>query len=77
MISVSKNGLGKEQEVRDDEKGVSRTVYNVEQIQTHGQLAKVVVSCESGEVCCKKDRKIDFSDLVSIRKVEIEMVKGR
>ena len=26
MISVSRNGLGKEQEVRDDERGVSHTV---------------------------------------------------
>lgn len=49
----------------------------MEQVQTYGQLAKVVVSCESEEVCCRKDRKIDFSDLVLVKKVEIEMVKGR
>ncbi|KAL6326369.1 hypothetical protein AAG906_007874 [Vitis piasezkii] len=60
VISVIRNGLGKEQEVKDEEGGVSRAGYNVEHIQSHEQSAKVTVPCESGEDCCRKDREALF-----------------
>ncbi|RVW52772.1 hypothetical protein CK203_076653 [Vitis vinifera] len=49
VASMIKNGTGKEQEVREDGGGDSHVVCNVEQVQTHGQSTKVVVSCEVGE----------------------------
>ena len=77
VISVIRNGLGKEQEVKDEEGGVSRTGYNVEHIQSHEQSAKVTVPCESGEDCCRKDREALFSDSMLAREAEAETVRGR
>ncbi|CBI33358.3 unnamed protein product, partial [Vitis vinifera] len=55
-----RNGLGKEQEVRDEEGVVSHAGYNVEQVQFHEQSAKVAMLCKSGEACCRKNRKTIF-----------------
>ena len=77
MILVIRNGLGKEQEVKDEEGGVSRAGYNVEHIQSHEQSAKVTVPCESGEDCCRKDREALFSDSMLARGAEAETVRGR
>lgn len=60
VIPVIKNGLGKEQEVRDDERGASRADCKVEQVQSTEQSAKVVVPLESGETCCRKDMEAAF-----------------
>ena len=60
MISMIRNGLRKEQEVRDEEGVVSHAGYNVEQVQFHEQSAKVVMLCKSGEACCRKNRKTIF-----------------
>ncbi|RVW29483.1 hypothetical protein CK203_093717 [Vitis vinifera] len=77
VILVIRNGLGKEQEVKDEEGGVSRAGYNVEHIQSHEQSAKVTVPCESGEDCCRKDREALFSDSMLAREAEAETVRGR
>lgn len=76
MASMIKNGMDKEPEVRNDGGGGSRTVCNVEQVQTHGQFAKVVVLCKIGEGSCKKDRGTALSDFVSTRGAEDEATKG-
>lgn len=60
VIPMIKNGLGKEQEVRDDEGGASRAGCEVEQVQSTGQPAKVAMPSEGGENCCKKDMEAHF-----------------
>ena len=76
VASVIKNGTGKEQEVREDGGGDSRVVCNVEQVQTHGQSTKVVVSCEVGESDCRKERKVELLALVSARGAEVNVTRG-
>ena len=77
VAPMFRSGMGKEQEVRDDGGGGSRTDCNVEQVQTQWQSAKVVVSCEVEEACRKKDKEATTFDFVSARGAEDEGVKGR
>lgn len=49
VTPMIKSGMGNEQGVWDDGRGGSHTDCIVEQVQTHRQFAKVVVSCEVGE----------------------------
>ena len=72
-----KNGMGKEHEVRDDGGSGSRADCNVEQVQTHWQSTKVVVTCKVGEACCRKDREAATFDFVSTRGADNEAVRGR
>ena len=74
---VTRSGMGKEQEVRDDKGGGSHADCNVERVQTHKQSAKVVVSYEVGEACCSKDREVAISDFVSARGAEDEVTSGK
>ncbi|KAL6345622.1 hypothetical protein AAG906_017353 [Vitis piasezkii] len=41
-------------------------------VQTHGQSAKVVVSCEVGEGSCRKNKETALSDFVSTRRAKDE-----
>ena len=78
MILMIRNGLRKEQEVRDEEGVVSHAGYNVEQVQFHEQSAKVVMLCKSGEAYCRKNRKtIFFFYAMSARGEKVETVKDR
>ena len=74
---VFKSGMGKEQEVRDDGGGGSCADCNVEQVQTQWYPTKVVVTCEVGEACCRKDKEVVTFDSVSARGAKDEGVKGR
>ena len=76
VAPMIRNETGKEQEVRDDGGGDSRADFNVEKVQTHGQPAKVAMSCEIGEGGCRKDRKVELSDLVSTRGAEVDVARG-
>ena len=76
VAPVIRNGTGIEQEVREDGEGDSRVVCNVEQVQTHGQSTKVVVSCEVGEDDCRKERKVELFALVSAKGAEVDVTRG-
>ncbi|RVW24176.1 hypothetical protein CK203_087044 [Vitis vinifera] len=75
VAPMIKNETGKEQEVRDDGGGDSRADFNVEKVQTHGQPAKVAMSCEVGKVAAEKIGKLSSLTLCR-RGAEVDVARG-
>ena len=60
VFPVSRNGSGKEKEVREKDERASRVGCVVEQMQSTGQPIKVVVSSKDGEKRCRTDMGLLF-----------------
>ena len=76
VFPVSRNGSGKE-EVREKDERASLVNCVVEQMQSTGQPAKVVVPSKDGEKRCRTDMETFFSDLMPTRRAQADASKRR